>query len=72
MTSILRINHTLELLCTCWNAAEKSLQNDIRERYSDKYEDFITNLFQGHFKDSLESANKENLIVNYMMIVCKK
>ena len=64
MKSILRINHTLELLCSCWNAAEKSLQNGIKERHPDADEVLITNLFHGHFKDSLESVNKENLVVN--------
>jgi len=64
MTSILPIKNTLEVICTCWKEAETSLQQAIKDRHPGAGEVFITELFHGLLKDSLDSASKKKLVEN--------
>jgi|WetSurMetagenome_2_1015567.scaffolds.fasta_scaffold60741_2 hypothetical protein len=60
MVDILPINNTLELLCSCWNTAESSLQKEIMERFPDEDEVMITKLFAANLREAIEPENKKN------------
>lgn len=64
MTNILPIKYTLDVICSCWKNAELSLQYNIKNFHPGAGEVFITELFHGCLKKSLDSANKNKLIEN--------
>jgi len=64
MTRILPIKYTLEVICSCWKEAETSLQQAIKDRHPESGEVFITELFNGILKESLELASRKKFIEN--------
>jgi hypothetical protein len=62
MNSILQIPSTLDLLCTCWNAAEISLRAEVANNCPDIDEEAITQMFHAKLSESLRLASREKRI----------
>ena len=60
--AILQIPRTLDVICTCWESAEKDLHFKIATQLPDAAEEFITREFHGLFKKALDDASSERRI----------
>ncbi len=55
---ILKIYSTLKVVSDCWNAAEESLRNEIKDDYPGVHEEFITQMFHGKLAKALRTASQ--------------
>ena len=62
MTSAMKIPATLKTIIQCWEKAESNLRRNIKKKYRDPDEEFITRLFCGEFSFSLRKASMQGLI----------
>ncbi len=60
--TILQIPRTLDVVCSCWESAEKELRSRIETQLPDVPEKFITREFHGLFKEALDSASNERKV----------
>lgn len=70
--NILKIPSTLKVISDCWNVAEESLRDDIREDYPGVNEEFITQMFHGKLAKALRMASKESRIAQAFLTDLKK
>lgn len=62
MKSVMKIPKTLNIVIECWNKAESNIRENVREKYHDYDEEFLTRLFCGEFSFELREASKKGRI----------
>jgi hypothetical protein len=62
MSTILKIPHTIDLLCKCWNQAELESQREIAFAASDSTEEQITFLFTKNFAERLKKSSENGAV----------
>jgi hypothetical protein len=62
LRKILRIARPLKVVSECWDAAEDSLRNDVRDDYPGVNEEFITQMFHGKLAKALRTASQERRV----------
>lgn len=60
--TLLQIPQTIDVICACWESAEKDLRSKIESQFPDAPEEFITQEFHGLLKQALEDAGRERRI----------